>query len=215
MCAVLTYYRIEITDDGVSWVDKPLDPEIGDRLQTFMKPVHVVLAMKDVYIMLLQRQLDRARGQSMISVDLSSERHLPSSQVNMNPLNIQDQPNLQPPLLDEPSESLTVNSEPRLSSSFLLSSLQRLPLPNLGPGSDLHLASVAFRLRLNEYRARSPRTPLRGSFFFSGPVGLKGPRGVCRVEVRGEYDPAKRAWRTIDMKLRDFAFGKQRPLAGR
>lgn len=192
-----------------------MDPDIGDRLQTFMKPVQVALAIKDAYMVLFRRQLDRLRGQPLDAGELLHEKHLLSNQERLNSLSPREQPRMQAPVSDEVPENLVSDQQTNHHPSSIISSLQRLPLPDLGPGSDLHLASIAFRLRLNEYRARTPRTPLRGTFFISGPVGLKGPHGFCRFEVRGEYDPAKPGWRTVEMKLRDINFRKQRPLGSR
>ena len=180
---------------------------MGDRLQTFMKPVHVALAIKDAYYVLFKRQMDRLRspdGQPG-SVKLLDGRVTLSGHEKTNALGTQKQAKLQPPVSDAPAEAVS-NDEPQLHPSSLISFLQRLPLPDLGPGSDLHLASIAFKLRLHEHQAKSPRTPNRGSFFLVGPVGLHGPRGSCRFEVRGEYDPSKPGWRTVDMKLRDCNF---------
>lgn len=210
---MLTVYSLELTDDGISWVTKSMDPDIGDRLQTFMKPVHVALAIKDAYYVLLKRQLDRLRNPNgqPDAVELLNGRFILSSHERTDPISTHEQPKLQPPVSDGPPEGISSNDEPELHPSSIISSLQRLPLPDLGPGSDLHLASIAFKLRLHEHRAQSPRTPHRGSFYMSGPVGVKGPNGSCRFEVWGEYDPAKPGWRNVDIKLRDLNYRRQRP----
>ncbi|KAJ5628359.1 hypothetical protein N7490_010587 [Penicillium lividum] len=205
---------IEITDGGVAWVTKPIDTEIGDKVQAFMKPIHVALAIKDAYLVLLRRHLARFRGDSPHSLGIFSEGHL-SHNENLSPINPLEQSSLQPAVPEEPSENIPPNEDIQLHPSSIISSLQRLPLPDLGPGSDLHLASLAFRLRLNEYQANAPRTPLRGTFFICGPVGLKGPNGFCRYEVRGEYDPSKSGWRFVEMELRDVNLRKQKALGGR
>ncbi|KAJ5986831.1 hypothetical protein N7451_011196 [Penicillium sp. IBT 35674x] len=202
---------IEVTDDGVAWVTRPIDPEIGDKVQTYMKPFHVALAIKDAYLVLLRRQLARFRGDTPHALESFGERRILSNNENLS----HEQPSLQPAVPEETSGNLPPNEGIELHPSSIISSLQRLPLPDLGPGSDLHLASLAFRLRLNEYQANTPRTPIRGTFFISGPVGLKGPNGFCRFEVRGEYDPSKSGWRTVEMSLRDVNLRKQRPLGGR
>lgn len=210
--------RLEITDNGVSWVTKPLDPDMGDRLQTFMKPVHVALAIKDAYFVLLRRQVNRLKNpqeQPVDALESLNESYVLSRNENLNPLSPHEQPRLQPPVSDGPPESASSNGDPELHPSSIISSLQRLPLPDLGPGSDLHLASVAFKLRLNAYRARMKRTPRRGTFFISGPVGIKGPNGFCRFEVRGEYDPSKSGWRTVEIELKDLNPRKQKALGGR
>jgi hypothetical protein len=199
----------------VAWVTRPIDSELGDKVQTFMKPIHVALAIKDAYLVLLGRQLARFRGDTPHALESFSQRRILSYNENFSPTTSHEQPSLQPAMPEETKGNISSNGDNELHPSSIISSLQRLPLPDLGPGSDLHLASLAFRLRLNEYQANTPRTPIRGTFFISGPVGLKGPNGFCRFEVRGEYDPSKSGWRTIEMSLRDVNLRKQKPLGGR
>lgn len=203
---------MELTDDGISWATKPMNPEIGDRLSIFMRPTHVALAIWDAYYVLYRRQMDRLMnpdGQPN-DVQLLNGRFTLSSQPN--PMTTREKSQLQPPISDRSTENILSNAEPEPHPSFFISTLQRLPLPDLGPGSDLHLASIAFKLRLHDHETQFLRTPVRGSFFFSGPVGVQGPHGSCRFEVRGEYDPAKPGWRTVDVKLKDLSYHKQRPL---
>ncbi|KAJ5139118.1 uncharacterized protein N7515_003966 [Penicillium bovifimosum] len=205
---------VEITNDGISWVTKPMDPEIGDRLQTFMKPVHVALAIRDAYLVLFLRQLDRFRKPAGKTLDASDFINIQSSMSENRRgswVGQQDQSQLQQPLNDGLDENMPLHTEKsNYHPSPLISLLQRLPLPDLGPGSDLHLASEAFKLRLNLERARAPRSARRGVFFIAGPVGMKGTNGFCRFEVRGEYDPAKPGWRGVDITLKDINMKKQR-----
>lgn len=215
-----TYLRsgLEITDDGISWVTRPLDPDMGDRLRIFMKPVHVAVAIKDAYLVLLRRQLNRfqnPQGQPTDALDFLKGRYMILGKERLKPFSSHEQPKPQPPASDSLPGNLAANEDPGHHPSSILSSLQRLPLPELGPGSDFHLASIAFQLRLNEYRAHTPRTPRRGTFFVSGPVGIKGPNGFCRYEVRGEYDPGKPGWRTVVAELKDVTPRKQRALGDR
>jgi hypothetical protein len=207
----LTIHRMELEyEGGISLVKKPMDPETGDKLQSFMQPMHVALAIWDAYYVLYKRQLDRIMspdGQAD-DVQLLGGRFTLSSRERPNPMVTHGHSQLQPP---GRTESIPSNAEPELHPSFFISTLQRLPLPDLSPGSDLHLASLAFKLRLHVHKSETPPTPHRGSFFFNGPVGVRGPNGSCRFEVRGEYDPAKPGWRNVDMKLRDMSYNQQRP----
>jgi len=190
-----------------------MDPDVGDRLQAFMKPMHVVLAIRDAYLVLLVRQLERlnlAGGTSNTS-ERSGESSIGSDNERGQWTGEQEQPNLQPPSTDGLKENMPPNTEnSNYHPSSLISLLQRLPLPDLGPGSELQLASQAFKVRLNHERGQDPGTPRRGAFFIAGPVGLKGPNGFCRFEVRGEFDPAKREWRTVEMELKDLNMRRQR-----
>ncbi|KAJ5180375.1 hypothetical protein N7492_003585 [Penicillium capsulatum] len=197
-------YGLEFNDESIALVARTVHPEIGDRLQAFMKPMHVAVAIRDAYWFFFKRKFDRLTGQE---VKMPGTAMVPGMD-RVNPFS----PHQAVP--QETTETVPSN-QPSEPSSFIFAPLQWVPLPDFGPGSDLHLASMVFRLRMDESKARQPRTPLRGTFFVAGPVGLKGPHGFCRFEVRGEYDPAKPGWRTVEMKLRDVNLRKQRPLPSR
>lgn len=203
---------LELRDDGVHWVQVSMPPALGDRLRVLMNPVHVALAIKDAYLVLLRRQMARFKDQDQPfnMLEMLKEDHTMSSSEGTSPLSSFEKPSIQSIGNVPPENAHSNESDPHPSS--ILSSLQRLPLPDLGPGSDLHLASIAFKLCLNEYQLRTPRTPRRGTFFISGPVGIKGPKGFCRFEVKGEYDPAKPGWHAVDITLKDASPRKQRAL---
>ncbi|KAJ5333280.1 hypothetical protein MYU51_014681 [Penicillium brevicompactum] len=205
---------LEIANGSISWVSKPMDPDMGDRLQMFMKPIHVVLAIRDAYLVLLLRQVERFQNPTGAENASGIPTHPSAPEEGQGKWNgEQEQPNLQSPSTDGLRENMPPNTEnTNYHPSALISLLQRIPLPDLGPGSDLHLASQAFKLRLNNERAQDPGTPRRGAFFITGPVGLKGPNGFCRFEVRGEFDPAKREWRTVEMELKDLNMRRQRAM---
>ncbi|KXG51144.1 uncharacterized protein PGRI_067160 [Penicillium griseofulvum] len=207
---------LEIKDGNISWVTKPMDPDIGDRLQFFMKPVHVALAIRDAYLVLFLRQMERFRnpeGGSLGGFDLLNDSSTAPGDERGNWIGQNDQSKLQPPLSDGLKENVPPNTEnTNYHPSSVISLLQRLPLPDLGPGSELHLASQAFKLRLNHEEALTLKSARRGAFFVGGPVGLKGPNGFCRFEVRGEYNPANREWRVVEISLKDLNMKRQRAL---
>lgn len=206
--------RVEIANGTISRVTKPLKPDIGERLQTFMKPMHVVLAIKDAYMVLLSRQLDRFRDPEDTANPVGFPFHFTMSDNERRKwVGEQEQPKMQSPSTDGLKENMPPNTEnSNYHPSALISFLQRISLPDFGPGSELHLASQAFKSRLNHEEAfQYVQAPRRGVFFITGPVGLEGPNGVCRIEARGEYDPAKREWRTVQMKLKDVNMRTQAP----
>ncbi|KAF7713234.1 Uncharacterized protein PECH_002222 [Penicillium ucsense] len=203
---------IELDDEGISLVTKPLDQDIGDRIHSAMNPIHVALAIKDAYYLVVRRQIARLLSSESQPDNDDLRGKFILSHGEPNTISTREQSSTDPSMSEQPSQNILPNTEPELHPSSIISSLQRLPLPDLGPGSDLQLASMAFRLRLDEYkREQGSRTPRRGTFFISGPVGVKGPDGYCRFEVRGEYDPATSAWRTVQMDLRDANPRKQKP----
>jgi hypothetical protein len=74
---------------------------------------------------------------------------------------------------------------------------------------------LAFKQRLNESWAHELRARHNGTFSISGPVGLKGSVGFCRIEVEGEYDPKTSKWVSVSMHLKDMASFEHRPLGGK
>ncbi|GAQ12051.1 hypothetical protein ALT_9372 [Aspergillus lentulus] len=211
---------LEIADTEISWAVRPVSSDTGDCIRKCMKPLFVALAARDAYLVLMKRQLSRMGFQvsdkiqsgtdSLVMppsgtvftglIDGSAGHHKTGSQLSF---------------ADEPHGRVTQQNHPWLNPSSVLSSLQWLPLPNLGPESDLRAAAVAFKWRLNDCWARELRTPRRGTFFIVGPVGLKGPKGFCRVDVRGEYDPLTSRWTHVSMQLKDLNIFKQRALGSR
>lgn len=175
-------------------------------MQTSMKPMHVAFAIKDAYWFFMKRKINRLIGQE---VKIPGTAIMPGMD-RVNPLSSHEQA-----VPEETTELVSSTNIPGPPSSSIFSPLQWMPLPDFGPGSDLHLASMVFRLRMDQSKSHQPRTPLRGTFFIAGPVGVKGPNGACRFDVRGEYDPAKSGWRTVEMKLKDVNLRKQIPLGRR
>ncbi|KAE8147574.1 hypothetical protein BDV25DRAFT_160110 [Aspergillus avenaceus] len=212
---------LEVTDTGLSWVSKPMSLEDGDRLRRCMWPLFVALATKDAYTVLIKRQLSRFKtsfpGQELAtdSTDVPSHKSPPSGLQSLDGLSHVSQHEAGVATSHIPKQDTTeTNGNSHLHPSPLLSTLQRLPLPHLGPGSDLHVASLAFRWRLHDCWAREPQPPRRGAFYFAGPVGLRGPKGFCRVEVRGEYDPGSESWSLVSIQLKDVNIFNQKALGG-
>ena len=190
-------------------------------MRRFMQPYFVILAVKDASLVFLRRKLLRFRESTSDREQAKGIPDLPSSKYSflqdsrsLDAFNNVSQSESQLPLSNSYHEDLPRDSE-HFHPSSIISSVQRLPLPKFGPGSDFYLSFLAFRWRLNEYWAQESHTPRRGIFYITGPVGLKGPKGFCRVEVKGEYDPASSTWTAVNIQLKDLNVFKQRPLGGR
>lgn len=223
---LLTSDSLEISDHAMTLGLKDMDSEEGNTVRRFMQPLFVTLAIRDAFVVLMRRQLSRLRNKTAdnaakpdnpfhpheLPVDLGTleslnylPEHDPQSQLSTN-----SQSQTQ---ADTPKNEDNNNPESsRLHHSSIIPSLHRLLLPGLGPGSDLHLALMAFKWRLRDCLARDSPVPQRGSFFMYGVVGINGPKGFCRVDVKGEYNPATRNWSNVSMQLKDLHPYKQRPL---
>ncbi|KAK9547958.1 uncharacterized protein AFUA_8G03910 [Aspergillus fumigatus Af293] len=193
---------LEVADTEISWAVRPVSSDTGDCIQKCMKPLFVALAARDAYLVLMKRQLSRMGFEVSDKIQFGTDSLvMPPSGTVFTGL--------------EPHEKVTQQNQPWLNPSSVLSSLRWLPLPKLGPESDLRAAAVAFKWRLNDCWARELRTPRPGTFLIVGPVGVKGPKGFCRIEVRGEYDPLTSRWTHVSMQLKDLNVFKQRALGNR
>ncbi|RAL01491.1 uncharacterized protein BO80DRAFT_501774 [Aspergillus ibericus CBS 121593] len=213
------YYRsgLQISRTGFSWGLKPMPAEDGDRLQRWIRPLVVAHAIRDALLVLWGRQVSRFSGSSdeaqTIETLISLHGGLLSSGLRgLDGLNdLSRSVSQSPPPNSQEAASLTKDGS-RLHPSIYISILQRLPLPNLGLGSDLHMALLAFKWRLHYSSAHSIHTSRRGVMYISGPVGILGPHGTCRVEVKGEYDVMASRWTVVSMEIRDLNLFNQRAL---
>lgn len=208
----------------MSWVSKPIAPDQGDRIRKVLLPLAVALATSDAFKVLWNKQLQRLKEFLHVEGPRYSDNSImfmtkTAKQQNTENSTEKDMPSLSDhEVLTSNSlkEGLPHNESPsRPHPSLVISILQRLPFPSFAPGSDLHQASMAFKWRLRQSWSRYRPTPKRGVFYITGPVGLKGPRGYCRIEVSGEYDPATRSWTAVSMQLKDFNLYTQKPLGRR
>lgn len=194
----------------------------NENISKSVRPYFVALGVKDAYSILWGNFLDKFRtnyredGSALGLPDSSSKALLPSDFTALDKLGDASRPESQ---LFQPSSPQNragqTDADRRPRPSTILSTLQWLPLPKFGPGTDLYAASLAFKHRINECQERELRVSRRGTFLVRGPVGLSGSVGFCRIEVEGEYDPAASEWVSISMYLKDIRSFKQKPLGGK
>ncbi|KAJ9213322.1 hypothetical protein DTO166G4_5129 [Paecilomyces variotii] len=211
---------LEFGHEGVLWTSRPMAPEQGSRLVKCLLPFAVTLAMKDAYLVLWRKQVDHVKefigfnrpepiAQPSIPLDQSTLAGHTTTDTKFPPAEAETRMRTE----GELGEDISKGGQPIVQHpSAIISTLQRLPRPQFGPGSDLHEASAAFKKRLKEIWKRDPQVPRRGVFYMAGPVGLKGPKGYCRIEVRGEYDPTTRTWTAVSMQVKDLNLNNQRAL---
>lgn len=194
-----------------------MDPGEGGRLYRTVQPLFVTLAFKDAFLVLLKRQLSRIRsmGDNGRQPDNPLSSHVfPADLGKLDSLNYLSELETQPSLSNKSQADIPKDNEnSRLPHSSIIPSLKRL-LPGLGPGSDLYAASLAFRWRLNDCWARESPVPPSGVFYITGTVGLSGEKGICRVNVKGEYDPMTSRWSRVSMQLNDINPIRQSPIGG-
>lgn len=209
-------YRLNITDDGVFWASKPMSPEDGDRLLRCTRPLYVTLALKDALMVILKRQTSRVNMTRSDQEQWHALPGLPSQKETSRDIKTLDEPGRIPQSRSPTSshvpreEASQEDTGSRLHSSLLRATLEMLPRPRFGPDSDLFAASLAFQSRMRSYRAREKHTPHRGVFYFTGPVGIRGSKGFCRLEVQGEYDPVAASWSRVTIQFKDLGLFRQK-----
>ncbi|KAL6239429.1 hypothetical protein BDW75DRAFT_140297 [Aspergillus navahoensis] len=190
-----SYHRtgLEFSGTGVSWVQKPV---ANETICESIRPSYLALAVRDAYLVLWEKFLAQFNATS----PLDGRACLSDSYMDFKTLD----------KLGDASQSESPNTH--LQPSSILATLRWLPLPKLGPGSDLYDAMQVFKMRINECRRSDSRAHRQGTFFVRGPVGLKGSEGSCRIRVEGEYDPVTSEWVSVSMHLNDLMFFNQKPL---
>lgn len=195
--------------------------EEGDRLRRCIWPLPATLAIKDAYSVLFQRQLSKLSATKLDEEHQHSSSNLPSYTTMLSsdlkaddssrvPQHHSRIPNTSPSSGENANRSNDDHNDYPFS---VISTLKNLLL-QFGPGSDLYTASLAFKFRFNDCLSRERNSSPRGVFYFAGPVGLKGPKGFCRIEVKGEYDPAAAKWAIVSLQLKDLSVFNQNALGG-
>ncbi|PKY06910.1 hypothetical protein P168DRAFT_301935 [Aspergillus campestris IBT 28561] len=213
-----TRIGIQITDTAIALVSKYMAFEEGDRLKRCIWPLPATLAIKDAYSVLFQRQLSKLSATNLDEEHQSSSSNLPSytTMLSSDPKAADDSSQVPQhhSRISNAGESANRSNDDYHDYPFsVISTLKKLLL-QFGPGSDLYTASLAFKFRFNDCLSRERHASPRGVFYFAGPVGLKGPKGFCRIEVKGEYDPAAAKWAIVSMQLKDLSVFNQSALGG-
>lgn len=122
------------------------------------------------------------------------------------------------PGVDPAPDSKTSESVPAKSTSRpATSDAGRIfpPLPTLPqPGEGLNSAVAAFKRTLAKTWKPAAIPPPRGTFLVSGLVEVRGPRGVCVLDVRAAYHPKLSRWEAIAIGVRRIQPRKQAPRGG-
>ena len=192
-----------------------MTPADGDRLRHFLQPLPVLLGLKDAFSILARRQLSRWK---VMGLGIGQEASIPSPQylpTNLGKLDdFNDTLRREPesaPNDDQKEDSLQPTMESVRRPRILAWAEENL-VPGLSHGSDLQVAARAFRWRLRDCKARETPTPRRGSMTFTGPITIRGSRGYCRVDVRGEYHPATSSWTDVSIQLKELIPNRVSPI---
>jgi hypothetical protein len=200
--------RLQITPASISLVSKPMDAETGDRMRRVLFPraaaEAVFLDLTDRAVHFKNWLIDlfpKSPSPSSTETQDHAESGSIDSKLDTSRLPGVDKP---PPQsgkigLGSVAEASSADQPPTNSHrSWILSSLQKLPLLRLTPES-----WATLRKRYLAKRQSLRRTPPRGVFYFTGPLSLEGPDGWCRYHIIAEYDPVRPGWTKVACRLTD------------
>ncbi|EED15993.1 hypothetical protein TSTA_011080 [Talaromyces stipitatus ATCC 10500] len=222
---------LAIVDNEATLISKPIPREQGQLLTAALFPSAVASAVLAAGKVLWKRKVQRFKNylgadeerstkeaiMKIKNMDIQSDMS-PSTNVSLQ--NFADwEKSLSSGAAEEINRSAasgmsdTTRSQPQPDTSRtpkILSLMQSLS--SQYKGSDFYVAYLAFNLHFKRNRALQRKVPPRGVFYLSGPIGIKGGKGECRVEVRGEYDPAEKKWCSLMVDLKDLRPYNQSPL---
>ncbi|OKL56898.1 hypothetical protein UA08_07849 [Talaromyces atroroseus] len=216
----------EISDNEIVLKSKPIPDEQGRLILAALFPFTVTSAMGHAASAFFHRKLQRVKKSFGIDEDPTNDVIMSIKDMDV-PSDLQPSNNISLSSYSEWEKSIaniiqeTSPSTANTNTNTTHTQPSRLPkilsvmqmLPSQYQDSDLYVAYLTFKLHMmkHEMQQRNPISP-RGVFYFNGPIGLVGSKGLCRLEVRGEYNPDKAEWSSITMKLKDFNFIRQEPL---
>ena len=213
--------RLEITEDYIAWTTRPVSALNHSRLQIALWPTSMGSSIW-------------ASSTALWSLQVAKFKHffnLKSNSEADNP----DPPNgyidfrrfakttdKQAPEagsgVGPGADSKTPDSVPAKSTSRpAASDADRIlpPLPSLPqPGEGLKSAGAAFKRTLAKTWKPAGIPPPRGTFLVSGLVEVRGPRGLCVLDVQAAYHPRHSSWEAIAIGVRRVQPRKQSPKGG-
>ena len=212
---------LEITDDYIAWTSRPVSALNHYRLQRALWPTSMGSSVWASASALWSLQVARFKQfRNMKSNPETNDPQPPAGYIDFRRLaKATDKQHPQPsPGGDSAPEAKTLDSVPAKSSSRpAVSDAGRIlpPLPSLPqPGEGLSSAVTAFKRTLAKTWKTTPALPPRGSFLVSGLVEVRGPKGVCVIDVRAAYHPKLSRWETITIGVRRVQPRKQGPKGG-
>lgn len=191
---------IEITDDYVALLHRPVDAGSASRVQTTLLPKRALLSFWDSLQALWQMKSSRVQEAWESAEDELAKRDAPK-----NPTRTPDLSNL-PSNLD----SATKDTPSRTTPSFPVptkgsgSNDQRisLPLPTLPqPSAELKEAMLVFRRSFAKNAMPKDAAPPRGSLLCAGLVEFVGTRDILVMDIQAFYDPTRHAVHSMELTL--------------
>lgn len=214
-------HSLEITEDYIAWTTRPVSALNHSRLQQALWPTSMGLSIWASFAALWSLQV--ARFKQYFNLKSSSEADDPNSpngyiDFRRFAKTTDKQPPEAGPGVDPAPDTKASDSAPAKSTSISSATdAGRVspPLPSLPqPGESSRSAVMAFMRTLAQTWRPAGIPPPRGSFLVSGLVAVRGPLGVCVLDVQAAYHPKFSRWEAIAIGLRRVQPLRQAPKGG-
>lgn len=212
---------LEITDDYIAWTTRPVSAHNHSRLRQALWPTPMGLSLWASSTALWSLQLARLKQFFKLkSNPEADDPQAPNGYIDFRRFakTTDKQPPEAGPGVDPTPNSKAPDPVPAKSTvSPATSDAGRIlpPLPSLPrPGEGLSSAATAFKRTLAK-TWRPAGIPLpRGTFLVSGLVEVRGPRGMCVLDVRAAYHPKHSRFEAMAINLRRAQPMNQAPKGG-
>ena len=206
--------RIEITDDYVAWVTRRVEPYNVARMKNALQPTPLMYSLWESSKVIWTSNL--AKLKKALDIDSAPPPEKPRFPPGFAPFlegmseGTSGESNKKPPVGNENADKQQYTPPRDLNEAT------KQLLPIVAPSSERNVASRVFKKTLSSRWGRGFESsgPPRGTILVSGLVEMKGPKGVCLIEVNAAYDPQEGQWAHIQAGVRRLQPSTQKPMGG-
>ena len=208
---------IEITDNYVAWVVRPVRAHNYGRLLRALWPEPMAHSLWSSYNLLWSLQLAKIKNFLNIKSEEQAKASKPSTITDaegISPVKRTSAETSPGPVSTLPIPA-NAQSQQDAPSSLISSLIKRdkglrSPLPEADMGS----AQSTFKKTLAQKWKPLAMPAPRGTIFLSGLVEVSGSKALCVLDVKAFYHPVEAKWMAMNIAVRRVQLRKQRARGG-
>ncbi|ERF71086.1 hypothetical protein EPUS_07758 [Endocarpon pusillum Z07020] len=200
------------TNDKVTWVSRRVNERRAKRLYSVLFPTALLSSLQALSSTLLTSYFSTSR--SLWSKAGKSDQQEPiakpvegSSQPTVGSNGSKSASMLSTQTRTSTHQNLSLAATPRVQAELI-----RNIMPEAEPNSAISAAARDFKLNfLRKWRSTQLDIP-RGACYLRGEIGIKGPKGRCKMSVYAVYLPKENAFVHVLASTTGIWLNTQRPL---
>ncbi|KAF7511410.1 hypothetical protein GJ744_004599 [Endocarpon pusillum] len=211
LTAPVEYERSGIlwTNDKITWVSRRVNEQRAKRLYSVLFPTALLSSLQALSSTLLTSYFSTSR--SLWSKAGKSDQQKPIAK----PVEGSSQPTvgsksasmLSSQTRASTHQNLSLAATPRVQAELI-----RNIMPEAKPNSAISAAARGFRLSCLKKRHSTQFDIPRGACYLTGEIGIKGPKGRCKMSVSAVYLPKEKAFVSILSRTTKIWLNSQAPL---